>query len=341
MILSRSSPQETPREGSPTEPRMTGSLVFGYVQRRHRVWNYQVEAMRKAFAELHVPVKNLHPLPGMTLLSRALKKTRLLSNLVKIPGRTYIVPVPRLSEGNAFPVCYFRDLVSWSFDCWPDKYDAWESFFRRHRIRMAFISAKAAAEEMARRMPGTTVVWLPEAADPAEYLPERPLTARGTAVLELGRRFKAYHDLIRPYLQDRGLTHLYATVKGENVFGSRSELAAGLGDAKISVCFPASITHPQACGGLETVTHRYFESIASRCLIVGKGPAELIDLFGYDPAIEADLTDPVAQLANILADLGRYQQLVDKNYARLLEVGTWKSRAKQLLEHLAGETTHT
>ena len=313
------------------------TLVFGYVRRPHRVWDYQVEGMRRAFAELRIPVRNLHPLPGMTFLSRALKKTRLLRNFIKIPGRSYIVPVPRLSEGNAFPICYFRDVVTWSFDCWPDKYEAWEAFFRRHRIRTAFISAKAAAEEMDRRLGDTRIVWLPEAADPAEYLPHKPLVAREIVVLELGRKADAYHDLIREHLYDRGLKHLYVGATGQNIFGSRDDLAAGLGDTKISVCFPASLTHPQRSGGLETVTHRYFESIASSCLVVGRAPSELIELFGYNPVVEADLADPVAQLEDLLQNLDRYQEFVDDNYARLLEVGTWAARARQLLEHLAEE----
>ncbi len=316
------------------------TLVFGYVDRRRHVWNYQVEAMRKAFADLQIPVKNLHPLPGMTFLSRVLKKTRLLRNFIKIPGRTYIVPVPRLSEGNTFPICYLRDMVTWSFDCLPGKYEAWEALFRRHRIRVAFISAKAAAEELDRRLADTRVVWLPEAADPTEYLPGRPLVARKTAVVELGRRFDTYHGLIWQYLYDSGLPHLYVGAGGRNIFGSRDDLAAGLADAKISVCFPGSLTHPQESGGLETVTHRYFESIASGCLIVGRAPAELIELFGYNPIVEADLTDPVAQLEDVLQNLDRYQALVDKNYARLLEVGTWASRARQLLQYLAEEPPH-
>jgi hypothetical protein len=319
----------------------TDTLVFGYVRRLHRVWDYQVEAMRKAFADLQVPVKNLHPLPGMTFLSRVLKKTHLLRNFIKIPGRTYIVAMPRLSEGNAFPICFFREVVTWSFDCWPTKYEAWEALFRRHRVRLAFISAKRAAEEMDRRLEDTRVVWLPEAADPAEYLPGKPLVARRTAVVELGRRFDTYHGLIWQYLDDSGLPHLYVGAGGRNIFGSRDDLAAGLGDTKISVCFPASLTHPHESGGLETVTHRYFESIASRCLIVGRAPAELIELFGHNPVVEADLADAVAQLEDVLRNLDRYQELVDKNYARFLEVGTWAARARQLLDCLAEAAPHS
>ena len=70
--------------------------------------------------------------------------------------------------------------------------------------------------------------------------------------------------------------------------GLRMPLAAGFGDAKVSVCFPSSTTHPQRSGSVETATHRYFESFASRCIVVGRAPAELVDLFGYNPVVEAD-----------------------------------------------------
>ena len=69
------------------------------------------------------------------------------------------------------------------------------------------------------------------------------------------------------------------------------DLVAGLANSRVSICFPQSITNPERCGKVETVTLRYFESMASKCLIVGKCPLELRDLFGYNPVIEVD--DPI------------------------------------------------
>lgn len=309
-------------------------LVVGYVEKPHLVSVYQVTAMRRAFGKLGVEERNLHPVPGMTGLSRVLKKAGLLRNLAKLPGEVFLVPILRLSEGDAFPVCYLHDVVTWSFDCWPDQYDQWVAFFERHRTRLAFISARASAEEIDRRCSDTTVLWLPEATDPEEYDPAKPLGDRAISVLELGRRFERYHSAIAPYLAAHGLTHVYEPVRGRKVFEGRSALARGLGDSRISICFPMTVTDSLLAGGLETATHRYFESIASGCVLVGKAPAELVELYGYNPVVEADLGDPVGQLQSILGDLGRFEGLVERNLKRLREVGTWDVRAQQILSAL-------
>jgi hypothetical protein len=126
--------------------------------------------------------------------------------------------------------------------------------------------------------------------------------------------------------------HLYEQEKGHIIFPTREALVKGLSDSKISVCFPSSLTHPQRSGDVETVTYRYFESMASGCLLWGKCPQELSDLFGYNPVIEADRRDPYGQLDEILQNSGKYSELVDRNYQRLLEVGTWRVRAAAMLE---------
>jgi hypothetical protein len=95
------------------------------------------------------------------------------------------------------------------------------------------------------------------------------------------------------------------------------------------------MTHPERSGGVETVTLRYFESLASRCLVVGKCPAELHDLFGYNPIIEIDAHRPSEQIIEILTEIDRYQEFVDKNRARLLEVGTWDARVKEMLDTIS------
>jgi len=38
------------------------------------------------------------------------------------------------------------------------------------------------------------------------------------------------------------------------------------------------------------------------------------------------------QIESLLNNLDSYQSLVDRNYARLLEVGTWKSRVTTVLD---------
>jgi hypothetical protein len=60
-----------------------------------------------------------------------------------------------------------------------------------------------------------------------------------------------------------------------------------------------------------------------------------VELFGYNPVIEADMNDPVRQIESILREPGAHATLVARNRRRLTEVGTWDARVKTLLELLA------
>jgi hypothetical protein len=177
-------------------------------------------------------------------------------------------------------------------------------------------------------------VWLPEATDPDAYDPSKPLADRTIDVLELGRRHESVHAEIVGPLASGGETHKYQLAEGEIVFPSRDALVAGLGDAKLSILFPSSLTHPSRSGNVETVTHKYFESMASGCIPVGRCPTELEDLFGYNPVLQLDESNPVTHIRALLSDLDSHRCLVERNLARLLEVGTWDARAQTLLSAL-------
>jgi hypothetical protein len=187
---------------------------------------------------------------------------------------------------------------------------------------------------MRERVPGLDVVWMPEAIEPTLYSPDRPLAERSIDVIELGRRWATYHDKIRDHCAARGYVHRYEKTRGQLVFETREDFLRGLGDSKISVCFPSSLTHPERSGDVETMTLRYLESVASGCVIVGRCPAEMRDLFGYNPVVEADLGDPVGQIDQILQSLPSFEPLLDRNLQRLREVGTWDTRVGTMLELL-------
>src|SRR5262249_17932004 len=140
------------------------------------------------------------------------------------------------------------------------------------------------------------------------------------------------------YASRRGFKHLYERRKGEIVFETRREFVRGLANSKISVCFPQSLTHPERFGHIETVTSRYFESMASICLIVGKCQAELRAVFYYDLCIEADLSFPEEQLEAILGRIEEYQPLVDRNLQTVQRIGTWYARVATIESclHAAG-----
>ena len=79
------------------------------------------------------------------------------------------------------------------------------------------------------------------------------------------------------------------------------------------------------------MTLRYLESIAARCILVGRCPPEMKDLFGYEPVIEADESGPAGQLDAILAKPQAYAELIERNYQRMMEIATWDVRADQML----------
>ena len=258
----------------------------------------------------------------------------MVRNFWKAGRDIYLAILMGPAEYRLFPFSYGREMVVYCFDCWPAKYAKWEVFLRRNRLRLAFFSARRSAEYFSQRIIGMTSVWLPEAVDPEAYLNSKSLQERSIDVLELGRKYDTFHQAITKGLKESHRVHLYEFERGKIIFPTREALVNGLGDSTISVCFPSSMTHPERSGDVETVTYRYFEAIASGCLILGECPQELLDLFGYNPVIEVDVHDPYGQLDEILQNLTEYQELVDRNYRRLMEVGTWKVRAASMLRDI-------
>jgi hypothetical protein len=291
---------------------------------------YQIYDMEDSFTRLGVRSVVAQRGAMSEFVAKVLMKLKLIRRVLCLDRRVYIVPVFHLSEFMLFPRAYFAKMATYSFDVWPSRYGEWERFFRRHRPVVAFISAKSSVEYMRKRVPGIKFVWAPEAASPETYSPHKELAARSIDVLELGRRFEGYHQAVTPRLAELGKVHLYEKEKGQKIFGSRVDLASGLGDSKLFVCFPASMTDGFA-GGVETVTLRYIEACASGCVPVGHAPAELIELFGYNPVVEIDMQRPLQHTLEILEHIEDWKSLVQKNYARFLEVGTWDARAADML----------
>jgi spore maturation protein CgeB len=248
-------------------------------------------------------------------------------------GRPFVVPVMQVTESRFFPVSYFHETIPYCFDCWDRLWPRFQRCFERNRCRIAFFSARQSADHFRTVLPQMECHWLPEACDPKDYSPHIPLAQRDIDVLELGRRYEDVHQKIVGPLAAAGRVHLYRKTTGM-IFPTFKELADGFARTKISVCFPGSMTHKQWAGNVETVTYRYFESMASKCIIYGHCPAELKDLFGYDPTVAADFDRPMEQIQNILANVDAYQPMVDRNYQRLLEVGTWDVRIREMTDIL-------
>ena len=66
--------------------------------------------------------------------------------------------------------------------------------------------------------------------------------------------------------------------------------------------------------------------MVSKCLVVGHAPREMVDLFGYDPVVEADMDNPAEQLVSVLDNFEAYIPLIEMNYRSIVEDHTWTKR---------------
>lgn len=250
---------------------------------------------------------------------------------------------PRLSNPTILPlmgpqrnaiarISVKRRVIPYAFDCWPQHYPMWDELFTIMRPPVAAFTARAAAQHYQNVLATSTVLWLPEALHERRIQAGHPLINRSTHVLELGRRYGRYHDVVMRLSEHISMRHLYEVSPGLLIFPTIDALAKGYKDSQIVVCFPASRTHPERSGATATITQRYLEAMASGCLIVGESPAELVSIFGYDPAVAVDWESPEKQLAAILKSIGSFQDLVFRNTQRLRETCLWGLRLRELAQ---------
>jgi len=218
------------------------------------------------------------------------------------------------------------------FDCWPQNTDWVIDFTRIFRIDAVFFSAKQAADRFNERNKRSSCkgLWVPEGIHADSYRYYAP-EQKEIDVLEFGRRYDDYHNEIVEPLRQAGVTHLYSKGK-ELLFKTDDDFIGGLAKSKISLCFPSSLTHPERAGDVSTMTLRYLQSMVSKCLIVGKLPYDMQYLFDYNPVVEIDEQNPAGQLLEILHNFDQYQELIERNYQRVLSHHRWAHRI-QTMQH--------
>ena len=222
------------------------------------------------------------------------------------------------------------------FNAWPKEYQRIVRFVTNYRIDHVFVSASQSAEELNALVNRRMFHYVPEGVDPTVYRHAR-YDAKDIDVLALGRKYDRYHERILPALQRYERTYLYEVLKGHIIFPDREGLIDGLARTKISVCVPGSITHPERSGHVETMTMRYLQSMASKCLILGHAPAEMIKMFGYNPVIEIDWDHAEDQIEDILQHFHFHIPLIERNYKEVLANHTWSHRFHQIKKILADQ----
>ena len=78
------------------------------------------------------------------------------------------------------------------------------------------------------------------------------------------------------------------------------------------------------------MTVRYLQSMASKCLVLGHAPAEMKDLFGYNPVVEIEMDRAAEQVLALLADYDSYLPMIERNYALVTSEHTWDRRWERM-----------
>lgn len=239
---------------------------------------------------------------------------------------------------KSFPYLNLRAKAKylWMYDAWESRFAEIERFVRTCGIDILMLSSKQAADHFSSlQLPRFSAHWVPEAVDCSAYR-SKPMSERSIDVLQLGRKWEAYHQTIAPGLLKEGRKYVYETRPGKIIFKDRAQFISGLSDSKISICVPSNITHPERSGAISTMTTRYLQSMASRCLVLGELPHDMQYLFEHEPVIKIDKSDPVGQILHILDNVDEFQPLIERNYRAVVNGHTWQHRADKILSLVDG-----
>ncbi len=242
---------------------------------------------------------------------------------------------------DSFPDYARYEVVPMFWDCWPCYFEKTYEWLRRHQVKTAIFSSHQTAEKMQERFSGKhdgwqkiNVIWCAEAVDESVYLRGKLLKDRAVDLLEFGRSndvVVSSAKLACVKINGVPLQHVCTKQNGKFIF-TNEQLYEAMGDAKVTIALPRSMTQPEIAGDIETLTQRYWECMFSRMVMVGHAPQELVDFIGYNPVIE--LRDDISAedlIRDVLEHIEDYQGLVNKNLETAQRLGSWNVRMKWLV----------
>lgn len=230
---------------------------------------------------------------------------------------------------DSFPDYARYEVVPMFWDCWPRYFEMTCEWLRKHQVKTAIFSSRMTAERMQERFPEMRVIWCSEAVDGSVYQKGKLLKDRTIDLLEFGRSNEKV-------LQTGALSlnHVCTKQNGKFIY-TNEQLYQAMGDAKVTIALPRSMTQPEMAGDIETLTQRYWECMFSRMVMVGHAPQELVDFIGYNPVVELrEDISAEALIRGVLEHVDDYQDLVDKNRETAERFGSWDVRMKWLMEEL-------
>lgn len=267
-------------------------------------------------------VKGVSSIPAH-IIRKALK----ILNPISIPiQKNNIYLIVGYQKEKFFPYFSYKAPLKalWMYDAWEPLFKEISNIVELYGINLLLLSSKQAAEHFSQlNNDNFKAIWVPEAITTSNYK-FLPYDQRKIDILQLGRKWADYHESIK--LLENKYTYLYEKQAGEIIFKTRKSFIDGLANAKISICVPSNFTHPERTGNISTLTYRYLQSMASKCLILGKPPLEITDIFDYNPLIDIDEQHPVSQIEDLLSHYEDYIPLVEKNYLTVKNYHQWESR---------------
>lgn len=234
---------------------------------------------------------------------------------------------------ESFPY-YNQEIVPMVWDIWPPSYQPLVNDIKRFNIKTILVTVKSVAERL-KSDTGVNALWVPEGIESRIYEKGEDLVDRPYDVFDMGRRHDEYHKIL-DNLESQGVINGLKTsnsMSKTNAWLPFEEILKTIACCKVMICFPRCDTNPRAVG-VETLTQRYWEAMLCRCVIVGRAPQELVDLYGYNPVVEVDWSNPETQISEMLANISAYQSLVDKNYEMALKMADWKYRIPAIKDFL-------
>lgn len=160
------------------------------------------------------------------------------------PRLCFVQPVSLYFD--TFFTALTHEIIPFIWDCWPCYYDKMERWIKRHKVRTAIFTSKQEMKEMQKRCPYVKMMWCPEAADTQLYKEGKELKDRSIDLLEFGRS----NRLVVRGERLEGVNHVCTKV-GDKFIYSDEQLYEAMGDAKVTICLPRSITHPEMAEGVK------------------------------------------------------------------------------------------
>ena len=230
---------------------------------------------------------------------------------------------------DTFPDYAFYEVIPLIWDCWPKQVENVAAFFRKHQVKTAIFTSSQTADVFRRLFPQMNIQTITEGIKIDLYSPGNVLSDRKIDILEIGRKDGNFFKSPLP----EGINHI-KTGNFARTFQSDEEFRAALADIKVTVTVPRCDVDKKTAGNIETLTQRYWECMLSRIVMVGRAPKELINLIGYNPVIDWDGNDASPLVSDILENIGKYQDLVNRNYETAKKMASWEMRMKDIMIYL-------